>query len=98
MLWCTLWFVIVRDDPRDQKCIKPKEINRIESSRTNTVISQKAPPYLKILANPAVWTCMLCDLANGWGLFTILTEGPNFISNVLHQDIEDVSIVLYKFS
>lgn len=86
-LWCVLWFVVLTDDPNDHRCIKPKEVEYIEGHRTNTVKTSALPPYFEILKSPAVWTCILCDVANGWGLYTILTEGPNFISNVLHQDI-----------
>ena len=49
------------------------------------------PPYWQILKSPAVWTCILCDFANGWGLTCILVDGPNFIANVLNKDIADVS-------
>ena len=49
------------------------------------------PPYWQILQSPAVWTCILCDFANGWGLTCILVDGPNFIANVLNKDIADVS-------
>ena len=49
------------------------------------------PPYWQILKSPAVWTCILCDFANGWGLTCILVDGPNFMANVLNKDIADVS-------
>ena len=87
VLWFVLWYLVVTDDPRGQKCIKSQEIEWIEKSRTDTVKTDVLPPYFEILKSPAVWTFILCDFANGWGLYTILTEGPNFISNVLHQDI-----------
>ena len=85
VIWCVLWFVVLSDDPKDHKCIKSNEVEYIEEYRTDTVKTTALPPYFAILKSPAVWTHIFCDVANGWGLYTILTEGPNFISNVLHQ-------------
>ena len=56
------------------------------------------PPYWQILKSPAVWTYILCDFANGWGLTCILVDGPNFIANVLNKDIADVSYFLLRIN
>ena len=53
-------------------------------------IGKKRPPYLKILMTPNVWVLMLTDFCISFGLYMILTEGPNFISNILDKDIFEV--------
>ena len=53
-------------------------------------IGKKVPPYLKILLTPNVWVLMLTDFCISFGLYMILTEGPNFISNILDKDIFEV--------
>ncbi len=39
---------------------------------------------------------MLCFFANDWGIYTLLTEGPNFLSNTLHKDVATVSNPAFK--
>ena len=98
ILWCILWWVLLSDEPRDHKCIGQAEIDYIQSHRILPKKPQNAkgdpilPPYWQILTTHAVITTILCDFANGWGLTTILVDGPNFISNVLNKDIQDVSL------
>ena len=54
-------------------------------------IGKKRPPYLQILLTPNVWVLMLTDFCISFGLYMILTEGPNFISNILDKDIFEVT-------
>ena len=48
------------------------------------------PLLMDIVRTPAVWVDMCGDLANGWGLYTLLTEGPTYMNDVLHFDISSV--------
>ncbi len=45
---------------------------------------------LRILSESSVLALSLCSFANDWGLYILLTEGPNFINNVLHKDVATV--------
>ena len=90
LVWSILWFVLLSDEPKDHKCIHEKEIEYIENNRTKVENQIGFPPYCKIIMCPALWTYMFCDFALGWGLFTLLNDGPTFINKVLHQDITQV--------
>ena len=95
-MWCFVWFLYITDEPNDQRWIKNEEKTYILEQRGEqrpNSCNQKPPPYLAILMNPTVWAIMLCDFANGWGIFMIVIEGPNFIDRVLHQDIATVSYI-----
>ncbi len=48
-------------------------------------------PLMSILASRATWAYFLVHLANDYGFYLILTEGPNFIYNVLDKDIKEVT-------
>ena len=78
------------DEPSHQRCISTDEVDFIIRNRSEQTKSLVAPPYLQILLTPAVWVVILAEFANSWGLFMILTEGPNFISEVLDRDIKEV--------
>lgn len=90
LIWCVIWFLCLTDEPRDHPWISKDEANFIEQHRPKISKEFVTPPYWKMLKNPGLWAIMFCDFANGWGIFMIITEGPNFISNVLHQSIANV--------
>ena len=50
------------------------------------------PLFCDVVRTPAVWVDMLGDLVGGWGLYTLLTEGPTYMDDVLHFDISSVSL------
>ena len=85
-----VWIIFLSDDPRDNSYISQKEIEFIETNRQKFKLQSGFPPYLEILKCPAVWTVMICDFANGWGLYTLLNDGPTFMNKILHQDITKV--------
>ena len=62
----------------------------IEKHRPVAKKEIETPPYLKILTSVPVWAIIIAEFANGWGIFMIITEGPNFISKVLDRDITSV--------
>ena len=43
-----------------------------------------------MLKTPATLALMLCDFANSWGLYVLVTEGPIFFSEALCFDIQKV--------
>ena len=92
------------DDPADHKWISTDEKEHIIQTRKQPMndIGKKVPPYLKILLTPNDWVLMLTDFCISFGLYMILTEGPNFISNILDKDIFEVlfhnlSYIIYTY-
>ena len=88
--WYLFWFFLVSDEPKNHRCIRQAEIQYIETNRPKIQAQSGIPPYFLILKCPAVWTIMACDFANGWGLYTLLNDGPTFMNKILHQDITKV--------
>ena len=43
-----------------------------------------------LVTSPPVVVNMACFFANDWGIYTLLTEGPNFLSTVMKEDIAAV--------
>ena len=46
-----------------------------------------------MLLSPPTVLLMLCEFANSWGLYTLLTEGPAFFKEVLNFDIGEVNFI-----
>ena len=54
-------------------------------------------PYIAILKSPAVWGINAAIIANGFGIYTLLTKLPAFFKEVLHYDVRSVSSSSMRF-
>ena len=97
-LWFILWMIFIRDDPDDHFLISETERDFILQNRAKSDKAKGVPPYLSILSTLPVWVMIMCDFANGWGVFMLLTEGPNFFDKVLHQDIKSVRKASFNYA
>ena len=46
--------------------------------------------WMDAISTPAMLAIMGCEFANSWGLYTLLTEGPTFLKDILNFDITEV--------
>jgi len=93
-LWVLGWFFLVFDSPENDPFISQEEKDFILKTRSydaDKVAEDLAVPLLPlvydIIKTPAVWVDMMGDFCNGWGFYTILTEGPTYVNDVLGFDI-----------
>lgn len=49
-----------------------------------------ATPWREVFRSKAVWAILIAQLGNGWGLYTLLTYMPSYMSSVLNYDIKEV--------
>lgn len=48
-------------------------------------------PWLKIITSLPVWAIIVANVTSDWGAYTLLTNIPTYINEVLKFDITDVS-------
>lgn len=48
-------------------------------------------PWRSILTSGPLWGLIICQIGHDWGLFTIISDLPKYMSNVLHFTIAQVS-------
>eukprot|EP00095_Tigriopus_kingsejongensis_P004809 maker-scaffold182_size278544-snap-gene-1.27 protein:Tk04809 transcript:maker-scaffold182_size278544-snap-gene-1.27-mRNA-1 annotation:"inorganic phosphate cotransporter" len=93
-VWCLLWFFLVTDDPGNHHCIPRAELQYIRQNRIPLDVgSRRRLPICQIICSLPVISIALCGFANDWGLYLLLTEGPNFISSVLGKDIATIGFL-----
>jgi len=99
LLWFVVWQLMVSDLPENHPSIGKKELEMILSSRSfdpRDNSNEKDVPTLLLLKDmlmsPPTVLLMLCEFANSWGLYTLLTEGPAFFKEVLNFDIAENGI------
>lgn len=62
----------------------------------NVFIFQKLPltPWIKIITSAPVWGLIVAQVGHDWGLFTIITDLPKYMKQVLRYSVAEVSGIL----
>uniref|UniRef100_A0A1I8Q5Y1 Putative inorganic phosphate cotransporter n=1 Tax=Stomoxys calcitrans TaxID=35570 RepID=A0A1I8Q5Y1_STOCA len=95
MMWCFIWYFYSASTPAQHPTITTQERRYIESSGHGRRPSDAGrsenlhlkTPWLKILSSLPFWTLLIVHCANNWGFWTLLTEIPTFLKNILGLDI-----------
>lgn len=87
-IWTVLWLIFVKRSPRYDPWISATEKKYIESTLTNqSKNSESKIPWKAIWTSTAVWAIIAAQFSEGWGFFTLQTQLPQFMLDVLKFDI-----------
>ncbi|CAG5123820.1 unnamed protein product [Candidula unifasciata] len=89
-IWTIFWILLVSDDPANHKRISHIEKEYIMSSLKTSRVSDKkhiSVPWLSIFMSLPVWAIIVANVASDWGAYTLLTNIPTYINEVLRFDI-----------
>ncbi|KAJ9573906.1 hypothetical protein L9F63_008705 [Diploptera punctata] len=84
-IWLVLWLWIVKSRPEDDPKITPEELKYIENA-LGTVGNKH--PWSKIMTSPAVWAIIVAHFSENWGFYTLLTQLPTFMKEVLGYEVQ----------
>jgi len=94
VVWWLAWWYLVYDTPSIHPTINPLERRFIVTSLGNNTNTSPPPvPWRSILTSPPFWALLATHVAQNFGFYTLLTELPTYMSNVLHFNIRDNSLV-----
>ncbi|KAI0979258.1 hypothetical protein GJ496_002199 [Pomphorhynchus laevis] len=87
--WILLWFFLYSNTPMENKIISEKEIAYINQT-TNLYIkkNEKSAPWKAMMTSIPCWALFICHTCSNWGLYTLLTEIPSYMKDVLDFDIK----------
>jgi len=76
--------------------VQSEDIARIsEDGEGSTVRHPKREnlpiPWKKIVTSIPVWAILIAHCCQNWGFYTLLTELPTYMKQILHFDIKTVS-------
>ncbi|XP_035211568.1 putative inorganic phosphate cotransporter isoform X1 [Stegodyphus dumicola] len=87
IVWFFFWITLVFESPDEHPRISKEELNYIHQGQDkmsrNTTI-----PWKSILTSVPVWALVLTHFGQNWGFYTLLTEMPTYLSNILHFDLK----------
>ena len=56
------------------------------------VCQEQVIPWQSILTSLPVWAIVVAHFAENWGFYTLLTEMPTFLSDVMDYELSQVSV------
>lgn len=94
LIWAVLWFFFASSSPSENRFISEEEKAYIEwrpeNAETNEHKSNQklSTPWLSIFTSTPFLVLLLSHCANNWGFWTLLTEMPSYMKNVLELNIK----------
>ncbi|RZB39599.1 inorganic phosphate cotransporter [Asbolus verrucosus] len=91
--WSLVFAIFAENSPSTHKSVSEEERIYIQSSNSVTHnIAKKVPtPWRSIITSLPVWGILFAGCSQCWGAFTLLTEIPSYMSNIMGFDISDNS-------
>ncbi|XP_021917270.1 vesicular glutamate transporter 2-like isoform X2 [Zootermopsis nevadensis] len=95
LIWCALWWYMVAETPQADRRITDAELEYIRSSIGPSAnhIKNVEPPWKRFLTSLPVWAIMIAHFSENWGFYTLLTELPTFMKDVLKFDLKDAGLL-----
>ncbi|CAL1281275.1 unnamed protein product [Larinioides sclopetarius] len=89
IIWTFFWLFLVSETPELHPCITIEEIDHIRRGQESSGV-WKTPdvPWKAILSSRYVWALVITSFGQGWGYYTLLTELPTYLAQILHFDIK----------
>lgn len=88
VLWFVVFTLVCFNNPDEHPFISDKERTFLaESTKEHT--NRKIPPvpWRYVLTSVPIWALVAAQIGHDWGLFTMVTDLPLYMSNVLHFSI-----------
>ncbi|XP_044597056.1 vesicular glutamate transporter 3-like, partial [Cotesia glomerata] len=97
LIWFTLWCYIVTDKPENDPHISQSELNYIKKSLGHNSDLQKlekiSHPWKSVFKSLPVWAIFAAGLSEAWGFYTLLTQLPKFMNDVLSMKLENTGLL-----
>ncbi|CAN7999053.1 unnamed protein product, partial [Ixodes hexagonus] len=94
IVWFVFWALLVSNNPQEHPRISDEERIYIETNQGEEQAREKLPiPWRAVLSSLPFWALMLTHFGQNWGFYTLLTELPSYLKNILHFDIKQNGFV-----
>ncbi|CAG0900572.1 unnamed protein product, partial [Cyprideis torosa] len=91
LLWVCAWLLLISETPNTHPRIKASERREIKEALGASVLlstAQAQPiPYREIVKSWPFWAILVAHFGQNWGFYTLLTEIPTYLNNVLRVDL-----------
>lgn len=92
--WYLIWITLAYETPESHPRISPQERSYIMTAIGHThPIQTTHIPWNKFLLSMPVWAICAGHFGNNWGFYTLLTNLPTYLSNILHFSLKENGVV-----
>ncbi|XP_066582739.1 sialin [Prorops nasuta] len=88
LVWFVVWWIVVKDHPEDDPYISTAELSYIRGTLGSTSHEKITHPWKKMLLSPPVWAIVAAHFSENWGFYTMLTQLPTFMNDVLNFKLD----------
>ncbi|XP_054719646.1 LOW QUALITY PROTEIN: putative inorganic phosphate cotransporter [Uloborus diversus] len=87
-VWFFFWIFFIYESPDQHPRISKAELNYIRRGQDRQEGVRAPVPWRAILTSGSLWALVVTHFGNNWGFYTLLTELPTYLSNILHFDLK----------
>ncbi|CAN8003494.1 unnamed protein product, partial [Ixodes pacificus] len=80
-VWCIVWFTYIQNKPTEHPDSPGFSVSKLSGG--NVARKPALIPWSAILTSPAVWSLTATQWAHTYGSYTLMTELPNYLKNIL---------------
>lgn len=92
ILWFIIWTMLCYPDPESHPFISDKEKIYLGEQITNISSKEKVIPWKSILTSAPIWALVVAQIGHDWGFFTMVTDLPKYMKDVLHFNVKQNGI------
>ncbi|XP_075232067.1 putative inorganic phosphate cotransporter isoform X2 [Lycorma delicatula] len=90
LVWFLIWCILCYNDPSSHPFISEEE--KVYLQTTIGQLEQNkglSTPWKSILTSGPVWGLIIAEIGHDWGLYTMVTDLPKYMSDVMHFNIAE---------
>lgn len=89
IIWFVFWTVLCYSTPATHPFITEKEKKYLhETMAEHTNKQTQSTPWRQIITSLPLWALVAGKIGHDWGFYTMVTDLPKYMSNVLHFSIQ----------
>ncbi|CAG9763216.1 unnamed protein product [Ceutorhynchus assimilis] len=92
IVWFIFWMALCYPDPQSHPFISQKEKEYLAEHIANISSKDKVIPWKAILTSWPIWALVLAQIGHDWGFFTMVTDLPKYMKDVLHFNVKQNGI------
>ncbi|XP_066908539.1 sialin isoform X2 [Halyomorpha halys] len=94
IIWLIIWMILYHNTPLEHPYIKEDERYYITTTSGKMCYEDlPSTPWIPILTSVPLWGMTISKVGYNWGLFTVVTDLPKYMKNVLHVSIEENGVI-----
>ncbi|XP_050508459.1 putative inorganic phosphate cotransporter isoform X3 [Diabrotica virgifera virgifera] len=92
IIWHIFWQIFCYSDPVSHPFITKEEFSYLKSELESISVESHSIPWRSIFTSVPVWALVIAQIGHDWGFYTMITDLPSYMSDVLKFNVKDNGI------